>query len=77
LWNNPPKCCWFFIASCNTCKNYKKMHGTIFVQHLKKDMLATNYNYIKSSIILRCKKAPQCKFILTSYQQVHKVNDEN
>jgi hypothetical protein len=53
------------------------MHGTIFVQHLKKDMLATNYNYIKSSIILRCKKAPQCKFILTSYQQVHKVNDEN
>jgi hypothetical protein len=34
---------------------------------LRKDMLATNYNYIKSSIILRCKKAPQCKFILTSF----------
>jgi hypothetical protein len=34
------------------CVELQKMHGTIFVQHLKKDMLATYCNYIKSFIIL-------------------------
>jgi hypothetical protein len=53
LWNNSPKCCWFFVTSCNMCKNYKRCMG-----HLKKNMLLTNSKYIKSSIILRWRKAP-------------------
>ncbi len=34
------------------CVELQKMHGAIFVQHLKEDMLATYCNYIKSFIIL-------------------------
>jgi hypothetical protein len=46
----------------------QKMHGTIFVQHLRVDMLAIYHNYIKSFTILRWKKTFQCKFILTSFK---------
>jgi hypothetical protein len=63
-----PKCCWFSIASCNTCKNYKRCIGQSLRNiNLKKNMLATNYNYVKRFIISKWRKAPQCKLILTSF----------
>ncbi len=44
------------------------MHGAIFVEYLRKNMLAIDCNYVKNFTILKCKKAPKCKFILTSFK---------
>jgi hypothetical protein len=46
------------------------MHVIIFVQHLKEDILAIDCNHVKNSIILRWRKAPQCKLILTKLQMI-------
>jgi hypothetical protein len=32
------------------------MHGTVFVQNLREDKLATNYNYVNKFIILKWKR---------------------
>jgi hypothetical protein len=57
-WVNSPKCCWFSIASCHTCKNYKRCMGQSLCNiNLKKDMLTTNY-YVKRFMIFRWRKTP-------------------
>jgi hypothetical protein len=45
-----------------------KMHGTIFVQHFKKACWQKNGDYIKRFTILKWRKKPWCKLILTSFE---------
>jgi hypothetical protein len=48
----------------------QKIHGTIFVQHLKKNMLATNCNYTKSFIILRWRKVFLVQAYIDKFQMI-------